>query len=63
MTLETEKVKKIILTAIPIAIPFYIADKASQVWRYIPNGNDLINKATRFSEVFGTVTIQSPKKW
>ena len=58
--METEKVKKIILTAIPIAAPFYIADKASQVWRQIPNRLDVTDKATTFLEVFSSYISKHP---
>ena len=41
------------LIGLPIAVPFYLADKAAQLWRYIPDKGDSIDKATYFAKVFG----------
>ena len=41
------------LIGLPIAVPFYLADKAAQLWRYIPDNGDGIDKATHFAKVFG----------
>lgn len=58
--MDNQKLKKIILTAVPIAIPFYIADKASQIWRLLPDRYDVINKAMKLSDLFGTYTAKNP---
>ena len=58
--MDTVKVKKILLTSVPIAVPFYLADKAAQLWRYIPNGEDTIEKGTYFAKVFGDFLSSDP---
>lgn len=54
--MDTAQVKKIVLKAIPIAIPFYFGDKFSEIWRALPANKEMIDKALLFLENVASFT-------
>lgn len=52
--MDTEKIRKIMLIVIPIAIPFYIGDKLGEVWRLMPKNLDISGKLSEFLLRAGT---------
>ena len=52
--MNSEKIRKILLIVIPIAIPFYIGDKLGEVWRLLPPQLSTANKLTEFLLRAGT---------
>lgn len=52
--MNSEKIRKILLIVIPIAIPFYIGDKLSEAWRLLPPHLSTANKLTEFLLRAGT---------
>lgn len=52
--MDSEKIKKVMLVAVPIAIPFYIGDKLGEVWRLIPKNFDISGKLSEFLLRAGT---------
>ena len=48
--MDSAQVKKLLIQAIPIAIPFYFGDKFSEIWRELPANPDMIDKAILFLE-------------
>lgn len=59
MEFDSEKIRKILIKAIPIAIPFYFGDKGSELWRELPVHTDTIDKLTLFLDKFANFT-QNP---
>ena len=54
--MESEQVKKIILKAIPIAMPFYFGDKFGEIWRELPKTKSTMDKAVEFLNRFAALT-------
>ncbi len=52
---DTSEIKKIILKAVPIILPFYVGNKASEIWRMIP-GENLIDKTVTFANNLASIT-------
>lgn len=46
--MNSEQVKKIMLKAVPIALPFYLGNKFSEIWRELPVTKDMAEKAVMF---------------
>ncbi len=51
--------KKVLIKAIPIAIPFYFGDKGSEIWRALPENSDTIDKVMQLLENLANFT-QNP---
>lgn len=46
--MDSEQIKKIMLKAIPIAMPFYFGDKFAEIWRGLPITQNMAVKAMNF---------------